>query len=300
MNQMKLLVTLPLLIFCLHGCKFYYNSADVNKKLKASLDNVNSNCDRLSSQIKNYQTEYLKLNCSNSTSEQKQATLMFDEFNTSLSSMSSFKKTTNEEYAKFLTYTKGKDRIQSGTAEWKSFKNTKKQFKSALKSIQKTGELTVKKAEDLNKFVSEQIAPKIQKCVVADYYKGIKQASDSLNRFEKELPIKLDEYTNKVSKMSSIFQETNPDKCKELTVELSKMKELNKELKLIVNKVKLIERDFLSKTKGVEYIYSCSSDWSLIMKIEQEVKNEQTNLYSLQTKMQTIQTQIQSIVSQLK
>ena len=300
MNHMKLLVTLPLFIFCLYGCKFYYNSADINKKLKASLDNVNSNCDKLSGQINTYQTEYLKLNCSNATSEQKQATVMFDEINASLSSMSSFKKITNDEYTKFLTYTKGKDKIQSGTAEWKSFKNTKKQFKSALKSIQKTGELTVKKAEDLNKFVSEQIAPKIQKCVVADYYKGIKQASDSLTRFEKELPIKIDEYTNKVSKMSNTFQETNPDKCKELAVELSKMKELNKELKLIVNKVKLIERDFLIKTKGVEYIYSCSSDWSLIMKIEQEVKNEQTNLYSLQAKMQTIQTQIQTIVSQLK
>jgi hypothetical protein len=261
---------------------------------------VNSNCDKLSGQINTYQTEYLKLNCSNATTEQKQATVMFDEINASLSSMSSFKKITNDEYTKFLTYTKGKDKIQSGTTEWKSFENTKKQFKSALKSIQKTGELTVKKAEDLNKFVSEQIAPKIQKCVVADYYKGIKQASDSLTRFEKELPIKIDEYTNKVSKMSNTFQETNPDKCKELAVELSKMKELNKELKLIVNKVKLIERDFLIKTKGVEYIYSCSSDWSLIMKIEQEVKNEQTNLYSLQAKMQTIQTQIQTIVSQLK
>jgi hypothetical protein len=300
MNYINKIILLPLLVFSLFGCKFYYSSTDINKKLKTSLDNINSNCDKLSGQIKTYQTEYLKLNCDNSTSEQKKALSMFQEINVSLNEIGSFRQLTNDEYGKFLLYTKGKDKIQSGTPEWKSFKNTKKKFKTALKSIQNIGNATVNKAEDLNKLVSEQIAPKIQKCVVADYKKSIKSAVDSLSKLEQELPIKINEYTNKVNLVLKTFQLSFPEKCQDLNTELAKMKDVSKELSSILSKVNGINRDFLSKTKGVEYIYSCSTDWNYVMKVEQEIKNEQSNLNNLKMKMQTIQNQIQVIVNQMK
>jgi hypothetical protein len=225
---------------------------------------------------------------------------MFQEINVSLNEIGSFRQLTNDEYGKFLLYTKGKDKIQSGTPEWKSFKNTKKQFKTALKSIQNIGNATVNKAEDLNKLVSEQIAPKIQKCVVADYKKSIKSAVDSLSKLEQELPLKINEYTNKINLVLKTFQSSFPEKCQDLNTELAKMKDVSKELSSILSKVNGINRDFSSKTKGVEYIYSCSSDWNYIMKVEQELKNEQSNLNVLKTKMQGIQNQIQTVVSQMK
>jgi hypothetical protein len=300
MNYINKIILLPLLVFSLFGCKFYYSSTDINKKLKTSLDNINSNCDKLSGQIKTYQTEYLKLNCANSTSEQKKALSMFQEINVSLNEIGSFRQLTNDEYGKFLLYTKGNDKIQSGTPEWKSFKNTKKKFKTALKSIQNIGNATVNKAEDLNKLVSEQIAPKIQKCVVADYKKSIKSAVDSLSKLEQELALKINEYTNKINLVLKTFQSSFPEKCQDLNTELAKMKDVSKELSSILSKVNGINRDFSSKTKGVEYIYSCSSDWNYIMKVEQEIKNEQSNLNNLKMKMQTIQNQIQVIVNQMK
>ncbi len=300
MNIVNKIILFPLLVFSLYGCKFYYNSWDINKKLKTSLDNINSNCDKLSVQIKSYQSEYLKLNCDNSTSEQKKALSMFEEINVSLNEMGSFRQLTNDEYGKFLLYTKGKDKIQSGTEEWKSFKNTKKQFKSALKSIQKTGNSTVNKAEDLNRLVSEQIAPKIQKCVVADYQKSIKSAVDSLSKLQQELPMKINEYSNKINLVLKTFESSFPEKCQDLNTELAKMKDVSKELSSILNKVNGINREFLSKTKGVEYIYSCSTDWNFVMKVEQDIKNEQSNLNNLKMKMQAIQNQIQTIVSQMK
>ena len=300
MKLMKKIVILSILIFSLFSCKFYYNSSDINSKLKSSLDNMGLNCDKLSGQINSYQSEYLKLNCDNSTSEQKKALSMFQEISISLNEIGSIRKKTNAEYDKFLAYTKGKDKIQSGTTEWKSFKNTKKEFKSALKSIQKTGNKTVIQAEELNKLVSEQIAPKIQKCVVADYKKSIKSAVDSLSKLEQDLPLKINEYTNKINLVLKTFQLSFPEKCQDLNTELAKMKDVSKELSSILIKVNGINRDFSSKTKGVEYIYSCSSDWNYVMKVEQEIKNEQSNLNNLQIKMQAIQNQIQVIVNQIK
>ncbi len=287
-------------MFGLFGCKFYYNSSDISSKLKVSLDNIRSNCDRLSGEINSYQSEYLKLNCDNSTPEQKKALSMFEEINVSLNEMGYFRQRTNNEYGKFLLYTKGKDKIQSGTPEWKSFRNTKKQFKTALKSIEKLGNNTVKKAEDLNKLVSEKIAPKIQKYVVADYQKSINFVVDSLMKLELELPVKINDYSNKVSLITSKFQSSFPNQCQELVTELSKLKDLSRDLSSIVKKVTSIKREFQSKTKGVEYIYSCSSDWSYVMKVEQDIKNEQSNLNNLAIKMHAIQNQIQTIVSQMK
>ena len=300
MNKLKLLLALPILTFCLYGCKFYYNTSDINKKFKISLDNLSSKCDKLSGQINNYQSEYLKLNCDNSSTEQKKALSMFQEISISLNEMGSIRKKTNAEYDKFLVYTKGKDKIQSGTTEWKSFKNTKKEFKSALNSIQKTGNKTVIQAEELNKLVSEQIVPKIQKCVVADYKKSIKSAVDSLSKLEQDLPLKINEYTNKINLVLKTFQSSFPEKCQDLNTELAKMKDESKELSSILSKVNGINRDFLSKTKGVEYIYSCSSDWAFVMRVGQELKNEQTKFNELKTKLQTIQNNIQSIVTQIK
>jgi hypothetical protein len=297
---MKIRLVVPFLVFSLSSCKFYYNSADINKKLKISLDNVNSNCDKLSGQIRNYQSEFLKLNCTNSTLEQKKASSMFDEINISLVSLSTFRQKTNDEYGKFVLYTKGKDKIQSGTTEWKSFKDTKRQFKSALKSIQKRGNETVKNAEELNKFVLEQVTPKIQKCVVADYQKSIKLATDSLRKLEQDLPIKIAQYTTKVSLVLKNFESSFPAQCKELNSELSKMKELEKELNLIADKVQFINRDFLRRTKGIEYIYSCSSEWEFVLKTEQEMRNEQTKLNEIRMKLQLIQNQIQTIANQMK
>ena len=297
---MKKLVILSILIFSLFSCKFYYNSSDVTSKLKSSLDNIRSNCDKLSGQINNYKSEYQKLNCDNSTPEQKKALFMFEEINASLNQMEFYKLKTSDEYFEFLSYTKGKDKIQSGTPEWKNFKNSKKQFKTALKSIQKIGNSTVNKAEQLNKLMSEQIAPKIQKCVVADYRKSIKLTVDSLSKLEQELPIKINEYTNKVNLVLKIFQSSFPDKCQALNIEMANMKDVSKELNAIVSKVNVINLDFISKTKQIEYIYSCSSDWSFVMRVEQELKNEQIRFNELKTKLQTIQNNIQSIVIQMK
>ena len=288
------------MIFSLISCKFYYNTSDINSKLKSTSVEVSSNCDKLSSQIESYKSEYLKLKCDNKTEEQKKALALFEEINSSLNNMSSLRRKTIEEYSNFLIYTKGKDKIQTGTTEWKSFKSTKKQFKTALKSIQKIGNNTVKKAEELNKLVSEKIVPKIQKCVVADYQKSIKFVVDSLIKLELELPVKIKDYTNKVSVITNKFQLSFPNQCQQLEMELSNLRGLSIDLSSIVNKVDGISHEFQSKTKGVEFIYSCSTDWSFVMKLEQDLKNEQSNLNNLYLKMQGIQNQIKTIVTQMK
>lgn len=297
---MKNFIFSLLLIFSLFSCKFYYNTSDINSKLKSTSVEVSSNCDKLSSQIDNYKSEYLKLKCDNETEEQKKALSLFEEINSSLNEMISLRRKTIDEYSNFLIYTKGKDKIQTGTNEWKSFKNTKKQFKTALKSIQKIGNNTIKKAEELNKLVSEKIVPKIQKCVVADYQKSIKSVVDSLIKLEVELPVKIKDYANKVSVITNKFQLSFPNQCQELEMELSKFKGLSIELSSIVNEVNGISREFQSRTKGVEFIYSCSTDWSFIMKLEQDIKKEQSNLNNLYLKMQGIQNQIKTIVTQMK
>jgi hypothetical protein len=225
---------------------------------------------------------------------------LFAEINGSLNQLSNYKKKANDEYGNFVNYTKGKDKIQSGTAEWKKFKVTKKQFKSDLKSLQSIGNETVSKAEKLNKYVTETVVPKIQKCIVADYSKSFKKAYDTLSFYQKELPKQIRNYSSQIASVLKMFQATQPEKCQELTTELSKLNEVNKEISSITKKVQSIQEEFNVRTKGVEFIYSCSSDWDIVMNTESNLKLEQQHLFELNTRIQQIQVQMQNVINLLK
>ena len=298
MTHVKLFT--PILMLVLSSCSFYYKTSDIQNKLNASNENVRTNVDKLTQQINTYQSEYKSLQCNLQNEEFKEAARLFSEVNTSLNELSGYKKKVSDAYNDFVIYTKGKDKIQSGTPEWKKFKVTKKQFKTDLKSIESIGKTTVSNAENLNKHVTENVVPKIQKCVVADYSKSFKTAVDSLNAFQKKLPSQIKSYSNQVAGITKMFLATQPDKCKELTDEMAKLNDVSKELSLITKKVQSLQDEFNKSTKGVEFIYSCSSNWDVVMNAESNLKLEQQHLNELNAKIQQIQGQMQNVINSLK
>ena len=290
---------IPIFILSLSSCSVYYKTSDIQNKLNLSNENVRSNVDKLTQQINTYQSDYKSLQCNLQKAEFKEAARLFSEVNTSLNELLGFKKKVNDSYNDFVNYTKGKEKIQSGTSEWKRFKETKKQFTKDLKSIESIGKETVSKAEILNKYVTENVVPKIQKCIVADFSKSFKKAVDSLNVLQLKLPNQIKSYSNQVAGITKKFQLTRPDKCKELTDEMSKLNDVSKELSLITKKVQTLQDDFNKSTKGVEFIYSCSSNWDLVMNAESNLKLEQQHLNDLNAKIQQIHGQMQIIIDSM-
>lgn len=284
----------------LTACSVYYKTSDINNKLKSSVQNVNANCDKLTGQINSYQIEYASIHCNKKSPELIESERLFSEINGHLSQLNNYRDKTRDEYENFVKYTKGKDKIQSGTPEWKKFKVTKKQFKSDLKTIQSIGEETVEKAEKLNKYVTVNVVPKIQKCVVADYSKSFKKAIDSLNVLQEKLPNQIKSYSNQVEGFTKMFELTHPDKCRELTAELAKLQVVNNELSIITKKVQSIQEEFNARTKGVDLIYSCSTDWEVVMNAQSNLNLEQQRLNELNARIQQVHVQIQNIINSLK
>lgn len=298
---MKSIYLLLLVLLCgLNSCKFYYKTADLDHQFKSSVENINSNCDKLTNQIKSYQKEFQAMNCSNSTEELKEANRMFEEINVQISELNKLKSVAIKSYYDFANYTKGKTEIQSGTEEWRKFKSTKKLVKNSVKLIQKNGNRTVSEAEKLNTYISEKIAPTIQKCNTKDFEKTILNELDSLSKLQKEYPEKAKKYTVEVEKIATLYKSSQPDKYQTLTDELKSLDELNKDLNSISENVKEIHKSFASGVKGKEFIYSCSSDWNIVKQTEEKIKKEEQRLIDLNLNSQRIQLQIQNTLNSFK
>ena len=75
---------------------------------------------------------------------------------------------------------------------------------------------------------------------------------------------------------------------------------VNNELSIITKKVQSIQEEFNARTKGVDLIYSCSTDWDVVMHAQSNLNLEQQRLNELNARIQQVHVQIQNIINSLK
>ncbi|MDP4717537.1 MAG: hypothetical protein NWR69_01245 [Flavobacteriales bacterium] len=205
----------------------------------------------------------------------------------------------NQLYAQFKDYTKGKDKIQSGTPEWEKVKDAKDALKSTLENIQNDGNAVVENATAFNAFVTKSIVPTIQLCDVAQYTAQFEKAISDLTANQKEVGNQLTQYQKQVAELIAKYSTTKPALCKELSNDLQKINTDVTQISRIKINLQMAVSAFKTGTQGKTKIYSCSNVWEVVTDAETAVKAQQKEANALQQSIQTTATHLQSVVQAL-
>ena len=279
-------------VFLFNSCTLYYNTAEIDRSLKSSLDKVNSNCNTITKDFNTIRSEYMELDCQNDKDPFLTAEQLFSAFQTDLDELMGLKNDLNQEYTEFLSYTKGKDKVSTGSEEWQKLKLTKKKFKGGLKEIQSRGNGLTKKGNEFAKYTNEQLVPIVKYCEVADHIKKCRNSVGSIEKSRQDVTASLNENVKKGKPVLAKFKGTHPDQCEKATLEFKKIRD---ELKLLVEikeSCTKVVNEFEQQTKGMAKIYSCSDDWKLV---------EQTNnkLSSLQQELKDVESHIREGINNI-
>jgi uncharacterized protein CbrC (UPF0167 family) len=296
------LFSLPILVgLFTSSCTVYYNTKDVDKTLKSSVDQVNSNCNDLSAKLNSLLGLFAAMNCPSEQEPIKSATTMASEVEAGKKEMVRIQQEANKSYADFQKFTSGKDKIASGTAEWKQFKSTKKWFKKNLKQLQKTGETTIKKAEAFNVYINENIVTTVKVCVPKDYIKNVEKSIQDFPAYKSNIDMQLARYKEQVSTFSKGQVGTaHPDKIKLLQDDLAKLTELAQSIDGFALKLKDIVKAFVKATQPLERIFSCADEWKYVTDFDANVQKVQNDMQTIQQNISQILGHMQQIIDQMK
>ena len=296
----KTFALITIFSFAFSSCKIYYPTNSINSKLKVSIDNINNNCTSVTDKINEMHKQYLSLDCKPDTKPFQTAKQQLEKTNTLVSQMNTLQKSLNTEYANYNDYSRGKDKIESGSPEWKKFKVTKKKMKSGVKELQSVGNKAVKNATLFNKYVNETIAPTVQFCDVVMFTIKFDEIITTLNKNEQDLNDNLKNYEAQVLKMTTQYNNAFPDKCQELTADLNSIISSKDRFQNIKQMVQDAIYEFKQKTTGKQKIYSCSSEWTIVTNAESKVKAQQGELSNLQQNIQGLAAHMQQVVSTIQ
>ena len=284
----------------LTSCKIYYKTSDVDAKLKGAVQNVNTNCNDVLSKLKTLQGSYASIMCPSDTDPFKTAGKLSSEVATGQKEIAGMQKTVNDAYGTFTQYTKGKDKIASGTEEWKKFKQTKKLVKSTMKSLQSKGEATIEKATAFNAYIIKEIVPKVQVCETKSYLTNVEKTMPDFPKVKQELTSHVKKYTLQLSMFEKKVGSTHPNEMQQLHDDLKKLKDETPLLDQAQQELTKAISDFKSATVNKDQIYSCSPDWTIVSSCNASLGKVQSDLNSLQSRIQSTVTHMQSVIDSVK
>ncbi|MFM1773031.1 MAG: hypothetical protein RLZZ71_2173 [Bacteroidota bacterium] len=284
------------LAFSLAGCSVYYTTSEVDASLRSTVDQVNASIEKLHNQVSAIDQQYHEIHCEQRTAVYVSADQMFEGIVAQLKQIDVRHAAVNSIYINFQDYTKGKDKIQSGTPEWDKVKAAKELLKKNLDEIQSEGNALVEKGNAFNEFVNKNLVPTIQVCVVADYTAQFEKAIVDLTANQKQVADQLSQYQKKVAELISKHSATKPALCKELSADLQKINTDVTQISRIKMNLQMTVNGFKANTQGMTKIYSCSSNWKVVSEAEAAVNAQQKEANALQQSIQTTTTHLQSLV----
>ena len=299
MNFKSTLILSSLIALSLTSCSLYYTTSEVDSSLHSTVLQVNIATKKLDEQVSTMVNEYHEIHCDQKSPEFIQADQMLSAIVTEIKAIDEKRKSVNEIYYEFTEYTKGKDKIQSGTPEWEKVKDAKDALKSTLENIQNDGNAVVENATAFNAFVTKSIVPTIQLCDVAQYTAQFEKAISDLTVNQKEVGNQLTQYQKQVAELIAKYSTTKPALCKELSNDLQKINTDVTQISRIKMNLQMAVSAFKTGTQGKTKIYSCSNDWKVVNDAETAVKAQQKEANALQQSIQTTATHLQSVVQAL-
>lgn len=292
-------LTAGALALSLTSCSVYYTTSEVDSSLKSTVDQVNATIQKLDGQVSTMEKEFKEIQCNQKSPDFVRAYEMLTGIDAEMTAINEKRLFVNQLYAQFKDYTKGKDKIQSGTPEWEKVKDAKDALKSTLENIQNDGNAVVENATAFNAFVTKSIVPTIQLCDVAQYTTQFEKAISDLTVNQKEVGNQLTQYQKQVAELIAKYSTTKPALCKELSNDLQKINTDVTQISRIKINLQMAVSAFKTGTQGKTKIYSCSNDWKVVTDAETAVKAQQKEANALQQSIQTTATHLQSVVQAL-
>ena len=296
MNFKSTLISSSLIALSLTSCSVYYTTSEVDSSLKSTVDQVNATIQKLDGQVSTMEKEFNDIQCDQKSPDFVRAYEMLSGIDAEMKEIAQQRVAVNSIYVQFKDYTKGKDKIQSGTPEWEKVKDAKDALKSTLENIQNDGNAVVENATAFNAFVTKSIVPTIQLCDVAQYTKQFEKAISDLTVNQKEVGNQLTQYQKQVAELIAKYSTSKPALCKELSADLQKINTDVTQISRIKMNLQMAVNAFKTSTQGKTRIYSCSSDWKIVSDTETAVNAQQKEAYALQQSIQTTATHLQTIV----
>jgi prefoldin subunit 5 len=293
------LLKVVVIAFPLTSCSVYYTTSEVDSSLKSTVDQVNATIQKLDGQVSAMEKEFNEIHCDQRSPDFVRAYEMLTGIDAEMKAIDEKRLFVNQLYAQFKDYTKGKDKIQSGTPEWDKVKDAKTALKSTLENIQNDGNSVVENATAFNAFVTKSIVPTIQLCDVAQYTAQFEKAISDLTVNQKEVGNQLTQYQKQVADLIAKYSTTKPALCKELSNDLQKINTDVTQISRIKMNLQMAVTAFKTGTQGKTKIYSCSNDWKVVTDTETAVKEQQKEANALQKSIQTTATHLQSVVQSL-
>jgi len=290
------LLTIGAFAFSLTSCSVYYTTSEVDSSLKSTVDQVNATIQKLDGQVATMEKEFQEIQCDQKSPDFVRAYEMLTGIDAEMKEITQQRLAVNSIYAQFKEFTKGKDKIQSGTPEWEKVKDAKVALKSTLENIQNAGNTVVENATAFNTFVTKSIVPTIQLCDVAVYTTQFEKAISDLTLNQKKVGIELTQYQKQVTELISKYSATKPTLCKELSADLQKINTDVTQISRIKMNLQMAVNSFKTSTQGKTKIYSCSNDWKVVTDAETAVNAQQKEAYALQQSIQTTATHLQTLV----
>ncbi|MDP4631305.1 MAG: hypothetical protein NWQ44_06960 [Flavobacteriales bacterium] len=293
------LLKVVVIAFSLTSCSVYYTTSEVDSSLKSTVDQVNATIQKLDEQVSTMEKEFNEIQCEQKSPDFVRAYEMLSGIDAEMKAIDEKRLFVNQLYAQFKDYTKGKDKIQSGTPEWEKVKDAKDALKSTLENIQNDGNAVVENATAFNAFVTKSIVPTIQLCDVAQYTAQFEKAISDLTANQKEVGNQLTQYQKQVAELIAKYSTTKPALCKELSNDLQKINTDVTQISRIKINLQMAVSAFKTGTQGKTKIYSCSNVWEVVTDAETAVKAQQKEANALQQSIQTTATHLQSVVQAL-
>jgi hypothetical protein len=294
------LLTVGALAFSLTSCSVYYTTTEVDSSLKSTVDQVNTTIQKLDGQVVAMEKEFNEIHCDQKSPDFVKAFEMLTGIESEMKEIAQQRLAVNAIYVQFKDYTKGKDKIQSGTPEWEKVKDAKEALKSTLENIQNAGNTVVENATSFNAFVTKSIVPTIQLCNVAQYTTQFEKAISDLTANQKEVGNQLTQFQKQVAELIAKYSATKPALCAELSADLQKINTDVTQISRIKMNLQIAVSAFKTGTQGKTKIYSCSNDWKVVTDAETAVNAQQKEANALQQSIQTTATHLQGVVQALK
>ncbi len=281
------------------SCKVYYSTSDIDKQLKSSFEPMYANTQSFTKQLTDLHAQMTGLNCTENQEPFLTANNLMKEVDASTAGLVLLEQTVNQEYVQFKQYTQGKSQITSGTAEWKQFKQTKKNLKVLVAQIESQNKEAVEKATALNTYINEKIVPTVQFCDVNMYATKFKQAMDTLGKMRGYMDGNFRRYEMQVANIVRKFNATQTEKCSQLNNDMKTMIVEREQLVNIAKAMKAASDQFSASASGKQKIYSCSKDWEIVLQAEKEIMARQKELMDMQQRIQALVNHMQGVINTL-
>lgn len=288
-----------LLAFFFNCCTIYYTTSEIDSQLKSSVESLNSNYRSITSEFNKMKTEYLKLDCIGNKEPFLTADQLLSKMEADIRGIDKIKGEVDEEYGNFISYTKGKTKISSGTVEWNKLKTTKKLFKTDLKKLQEHGDALSRKGSEFNSFAAENLMPVVKYYVVTDYINKCNQGIEQIENNKLALENSIEANEKKAKSILSRYAKSHPYQIEVIKAEFEKIRKELDSIDQIRTELAGITLSFKKKTRGKNKIYNCSQDWPLIEQVESDISRVQNNLKEIEGRIRSGINSIQLIVNEL-